>query len=155
MMREDLFTGDALSVLRGVASESFDCCVTSPPYWGLRDYGVAGQIGFESTPQEWCRKLTEVFREVRRVMKRSGVLWLNLGDVYATGAGHRQSAGGGYVGAGSVYRMTPLPEEAVLSFAAQRIEVLERVERKRLANSVDDVAPEDETDFEPEEDADA
>ena len=97
-MRQELVTGDALTVLAGVGTETIDCCVTSPPYWALRDYGCAGQIGFEITPTEWCAKLTEVFREVRRVLKRSGVLWLNVGDVYATGAGHFRKAGGGEEG---------------------------------------------------------
>jgi DNA modification methylase len=61
---------------------SVDCCITSPPYYGLRDYGTGGQIGMESTPDAFVSALVEVFREVRRVMKPSGVLWLNLGDSY-------------------------------------------------------------------------
>jgi DNA modification methylase len=63
--------------------ESIDCCVTSPPYWGLRDYGVAGQLGLERTPEEYVAKMVEVFREVKRVLKAEGTLWLNLGDSYA------------------------------------------------------------------------
>ena len=63
------------------------CCVTSPPYFGLRDYGVDGQIGLESTPDEYVSKLVQVFREVKRVLKDDGTLWCNLGDSYAGGAG--------------------------------------------------------------------
>ena len=59
------------------------CCVTSPPYWGLRDYGVAGQLGLEKTPEEYVAKMVAVFREVRRVLAEDGTLWLNLGDSYA------------------------------------------------------------------------
>lgn len=61
------------------------CCVTSPPYWGLRDYGVAGQLGLESTPAEYVAEMVSVFREVRRVLRDDGTLWLNIGDSYAQG----------------------------------------------------------------------
>ncbi|MGH7180104.1 MAG: DNA methyltransferase, partial [Tepidisphaeraceae bacterium] len=66
-----------------MADESVNCCVTSPPYWGLRDYKVDGQLGLEKTPAEYVAKMVEVFREVRRVLRDDGVLWLNLGDSYA------------------------------------------------------------------------
>lgn len=82
-----IYHGDALDVLRGLPSESVHCCVTSPPYYGLRDYGVDGQIGLEPTPDEYVARLVEVFREVRRVLRDDGTLWLNLGDSYA-GAGY-------------------------------------------------------------------
>lgn len=75
--------GDALEVLRTLESESVNCCVTSPPYFGLRDYGIKGQIGLEPTPAEYVEKLVTVFREVRRVLRADGTLWLNLGDTYA------------------------------------------------------------------------
>ena len=79
-----IFQGDALTVLRKqFADESVQCCVTSPPYWGLRDYGVEGQLGLEKTPEEYVAKMVEVFQEVRRVLKPDGTLWLNLGDSYA------------------------------------------------------------------------
>ena len=75
--------GDCLSILREqFADESVQCCVTSPPYWGLRDYGVAGQLGLEPTPAEYVEKMVAVFREVRRVLRDDGTLWLNLGDNY-------------------------------------------------------------------------
>ena len=75
--------GDALSSLREVPSDVADCCVTSPPYYGLRDYGVDGQIGLEPTPEEYIDRLVDVFREVRRVLKPDGTLWIVIADSYA------------------------------------------------------------------------
>ena len=75
--------------------ESVQCVVTSPPYWGLRDYGAIGQIGLEKTPHEYIQKLLVVFKEVKRVLKMDGTLWLNLGDCYATGAGKVGNCPGG------------------------------------------------------------
>ena len=75
--------GDCREVLKTLPDESVHCCVTSPPYFGLRDYGVAGQIGLELTPDDFVSELVEVFREVRRVLRDDGTLWLNLGDSYA------------------------------------------------------------------------
>ena len=76
--------GDALSVLKTMPDQSINTCVTSPPYWGLRDYGVDGQLGLEPTPAEYVANLVEVFREVKRVLRDDGTLWLNLGDSYAS-----------------------------------------------------------------------
>lgn len=78
-----LYLGDCLEVLRTLPDASVHTCVTSPPYFGLRDYGHDGQIGLEPTPDEYIAKLVSVFREVRRVLKDDGTLWLNLGDSYA------------------------------------------------------------------------
>lgn len=78
-----IYQGDVLKVLKTFPDESIHCCVTSPPYWGLRDYGVEGQLGLESTPEEYVEKMVEVFREVKRVLRKDGTLWLNLGDSYA------------------------------------------------------------------------
>lgn len=77
--------GDCLEWMKTLATESVQCCITSPPYWGLRNYGVDGQLGLEETPEEYVSKLVEVFREVRRVLRKDGTLWLNLGDTYAGG----------------------------------------------------------------------
>lgn len=77
-----IHNGDCLDVLRTLPDESVHCCVTSPPYWGLRDYGHDGQIGLEETPEAYVSRLVEVFREVRRVLRSDGTLWLNLGDSY-------------------------------------------------------------------------
>jgi len=78
-----IHTGDCLDVLRRLPSAAFQCCVTSPPYYGLRDYGADGQIGLEPTPAAYVARLVEVFREVRRVLREDGTLWLNIGDSYA------------------------------------------------------------------------
>jgi DNA modification methylase len=90
-----LLCGDALEQLRLLPDESVQCCITSPPYWGLRDYGIAGQLGLQRTPEEYVAKLVGVFREVRRVLRNDGTLWLNLGDCYATGAGKVGDCPGG------------------------------------------------------------
>lgn len=79
-----ILIGDCREVLRTIPDESVQCCVTSPPYWGLRDYGVEGQIGQEKSPEEYVRTLLGVFREVRRMLKTDGTCWLNLGDSYAS-----------------------------------------------------------------------
>ena len=84
---------DCLEGLKQLDNNSVHCCVTSPPYWGLRDYGVKGQLGLESTPEEYVEKMVQVFQEVRRVLRDDGTLWLNLGDSYATHAGKSQTAG--------------------------------------------------------------
>ena len=78
-----ILQGDALAELKKLPSDSVDCCITSPPYYQLRDYGVAGQIGLEATVGEYIEKLVEVFREVRRVLKPDGTLWVNIADSYA------------------------------------------------------------------------
>lgn len=77
--------GDCLSSLKKMQDQSVDCCITSPPYWQLRDYGVEGQLGMESTPKEFVDTLVEIFEEVKRVLKDDGTLWLNLGDSYVGG----------------------------------------------------------------------
>lgn len=81
-MAETILLGDAVGQLCTLDADSVHCCVTSPPYYGLRDYGVPGQIGQETTPEEYIGKLIQVFREVRRVLRPDGTLWLNIGDSY-------------------------------------------------------------------------
>lgn len=93
-----ILQGDCIEGLKNIPDKSVDCCVTSPPYFGLRDYGTTEQIGLEETPELFIEKLTEVFTEVKRILKKEGTLWLNLGDSYWGGKG--QSA-------------TQSPEEAV------------------------------------------
>ncbi|MDR1688317.1 MAG: site-specific DNA-methyltransferase [Clostridiales bacterium] len=78
-----IITTDALAGLKTLPDNEIDTCVTSPPYYGLRDYGVSGQIGLEDTPEEYIQKLVAVFREVRRVLKTDGTLWVNIADSYA------------------------------------------------------------------------
>ncbi len=82
-----ILRGDVRERLRDIPDESVHCVVTSPPYWGLRDYGHDGQIGLESSPQQFMATLVDVFREVRRVLREDGTLWLNLGDSYAATVG--------------------------------------------------------------------
>ena len=87
---DHIYTGDCLEVLKTLPDESVHCCITSPPYYALRDYGVDGQIGREATPKEYISRLTEVFTEVRRVLRSDGTLWLNISDTYA-GKGNQGS----------------------------------------------------------------
>jgi len=89
-----IICGDTLTELRKLPDESIHCCVTSPPYWGLRNYGIEGQLGLERTPEEYVSKLVEVFGEVRRVLRKDGTLWLNLGDSYANDGKWGASTGG-------------------------------------------------------------
>lgn len=82
-----ILQGDVREVLPSLPSDHFDCCVTSPPYWGLRDYGVSGQIGLELTLAEYLETMVGVCREIRRVLKPEGTFWLNIGDSYAANRG--------------------------------------------------------------------
>lgn len=84
-MSVEILNGDCREVLAKLPEKSVNCCVTSPPYWGLRDYGVDGQIGQEPTPEEYVSTIVEVFRGIHRVLRDDGTLWLNLGDSYASG----------------------------------------------------------------------
>lgn len=90
MSRWEIRQGDVLERLWEMPDSSVDCVITSPPYWGLRDYGVEGQLGLEPTPEAFITSMVGVFAEVRRVLKPSGTLWLNMGDSYA---GARQASG--------------------------------------------------------------
>ncbi|MBX3219179.1 MAG: site-specific DNA-methyltransferase [Labilithrix sp.] len=83
--RVKLVVGDTRDALRDIDDGTFHCCVTSPPYWGLRDYGYEGQIGAEATIDAYVQSLVEVFRDVRRVLREDGTLWLNIGDAYTSG----------------------------------------------------------------------
>lgn len=89
-----IINADCRDALRAMPDASVNCCVTSPPYFGLRDYGHDGQIGLEPTPAEFVAAMVEVFREVRRVLRNDGTLWLNLGDSYATDSKWGGSTGG-------------------------------------------------------------
>ena len=82
-MINTVINGCALEVLRTMESDSVDCCISSPPYYGLRDYGVEGQLGLEKTFQEYLSKLIEIYAEVKRVIKPTGTIWVNLGDSYS------------------------------------------------------------------------
>ena len=89
---------DVFEGLKLIEKHSVDCVVTSPPYWGLRDYGVAGQIGLEEHPKQFIEKMVKVFRETKKVLKPEGSLWLNMGDTYvgsSGGSGRDETAIGG------------------------------------------------------------
>lgn len=93
-MTVTIHTGDCREVMRTLPAQSVHTCISSPPYFGLRDYGVDGQIGLEQTPAEFVAELVSVFREVRRVLRDDGTLWLNLGDSYANDGKWGGSSGG-------------------------------------------------------------
>jgi DNA modification methylase len=105
-MKAEILVGDVISRLRDVPEGSVQCCVTSPPYWGLRDYGHDGQIGLEESPQEYVANMVAVFREVKRVLCGDGVLWLNIGDTYA--GNNSRASNNGRAGFGN-------PRETVVS----------------------------------------
>jgi DNA modification methylase len=90
-----ILQGNAVEVLKTIPDGVIQTCVTSPPYWGLRDYGIEGQLGAERTPEEYVQKLVEVFAQVRRTLKDDGTLWVNLGDSYAGGgySNHKNTGG--------------------------------------------------------------
>ena len=94
-----ILVGDVRAMLETLPDESVHCVVTSPPYWGLRDYGVEGQIGLEATPGEFIDTMTDVFREVRRVLRADGTCWVNMGDSYANDGKWGGSTGGKHVAA--------------------------------------------------------
>jgi len=114
--------GDAIEKLRELPEASVHCCITSPPYYGLRDYGVDGQIGLEPTPEEFIARLVEVFREVRRVLRDDGTLWVNIGDSYNAHPGQRkvtdqpgekQATSAGSIGAPSRNVATCKPKDLI------------------------------------------
>ncbi len=118
MNDHSILVGDCVEQMRTMPDASVQCCVTSPPYWGLRDYGHDGQIGLEETPDEYVARLVEVFREVRRVLRDDGTLWLNMGDSYAGGptaslgrndAGNDCGGGGNIEGSGNPGRQGSMP----------------------------------------------
>jgi DNA modification methylase len=93
MASQKIIQSDCLDGLRTLADGSIHCCETSPPYWGLRDYGRDGQIGLEDTPEAYVDRLVEVFREVRRVLRDDGTCWLNLGDSYNNAGSSKNGTG--------------------------------------------------------------
>lgn len=106
MTTQRIIQGDCIEGMRTLPDARVHCCVTSPPYWGLRDYGHDGQIGLEPTPQAYVQRMVEVFCEVRRVLRDDGTLWLNLGDSYAAARGGTsmpaETLAGGVSGRGDI-----------------------------------------------------
>lgn len=91
-----IYQGDALEVLKKIDSDSINCCVTSPPYWALRDYGVEGQLGLEETFTEYIDKLCNIFDEVKRVLKSDGCLFVNIGDTYMGNSSYSEKGRQGF-----------------------------------------------------------
>ena len=91
-----ILQGDSLEVLKTLPDESIDMVITSPPYWALRDYGVEGQLGLEPTFQEYINKLCDIFDEVKRVLKKEGTCWVNLGDTYSGNSSYSKNGRQGY-----------------------------------------------------------
>ena len=87
MIKIDIYSGDCIKSLKNLPEKSINTCVTSPPYYGLRNYGVEGQLGLEQTPKDFVDNLVNVFKEVKRVLRDDGTVWLNLGDSYMGGGG--------------------------------------------------------------------
>lgn len=110
-MTVQILKGDCRDVLRTLPDESVHCCVTSPPYFGLRDYGHAGQIGVEPTPDAFVDEMVAVFREVRRSLRKDGTLWLNLGDSYCSS--DKWGGGGGNTGKNTIALDGSVPSWAV------------------------------------------
>ena len=96
-MTVQIITGDCRKVLKSLDSGSIRCCVTSPPYWRQRDYGMAGQIGLEQTPEQYVAEMVEIFSEVRRVLTDDGTLWLNVGDKWSSSSKWGGATGGKHV----------------------------------------------------------
>lgn len=124
-MSVKIITGDCRAVLANLPDQSVHCCVTSPPYFGLRDYGNAAQIGLEPTPDEFVAAMVEVFREVRRVLRDDGTLWLNLGDSYA----------GSWGNYGGQNRGKPGGQREIISGSAAQSKAYEGKEKWRPATS--------------------
>lgn len=104
-MAVNIITGNTLEILPTLPEKSFHTCITSPPYFGLRDYGMADQLGLEETPEEYVANMVKVFREVKRVLRDDGTLWLNIGDSYVHGQpGRNRNGTGGDIIRGELYR---------------------------------------------------
>jgi DNA modification methylase len=131
-----ILTGDNRKLLSTLPDESVQCCVTSPPYWGLRDYGHADQIGQEATPAEYVASLVSVFEEVRRVLRADGTLWLNLGDSYCSQGGSHDGRTDNQpgVGAARVWRNGGGRADGIVD---------ERGQRNRNGNAVKNLKPKD------------
>ena len=105
-----ILQGDVIERLQDIEDNTIQCVVTSPPYWGLRDYGEDNQLGLEETPEEYVENMVNVFREVKRVLKDDGTLWLNLGDSYNTTQAGNKTWGDG-VGSNKQYAKGIIPKK--------------------------------------------
>ena len=107
--------GDVIEKIKEIETGTVQCVVTSPPYWGLRDYGIDGQLGLEETPEEYVEKMVEVFRQIKRVLKHDGTVWLNLGDSYNSSPAGNKSWGDG-VGSNKYYEVEKIHQKEKKNF---------------------------------------
>jgi DNA modification methylase len=114
-----IINGDCRDVLAGMAGSSVQCCVTSPPYFGLRDYGVDGQMGLEASPDEFIAGMVAVFREVRRILADDGTLWLNIGDSYAGSWGAQSRGNATGEGKATITGTSPLSARSIAAHPAK------------------------------------
>ena len=114
-----ILTGDSRQILATLPDESVNCCVTSPPYFGLRDYGHGGQMGLEATPDEFIAGMVEVFQEVRRVLREDGTLWLNIGDSYAGSWGAQSRGNATGEGKATIGGTSPLSARQIAAHPAR------------------------------------
>jgi site-specific DNA-methyltransferase (adenine-specific) len=128
MIGVKLMVGDCIESMRTLDAQSVNCCVTSPPYFGLRDYGIDGQLGVEATPDEYIAGMVKVFSEVHRVLRDDGTLWLNIGDSYYN---HRTGHGGGMPGQ-SFHAGQQLGKPDKVSGCLRRATKLEGIREKEL-----------------------
>lgn len=140
-MTVTIFRGDCRTILPTLEPESVNCVVTSPPYWGLRDYGVDGQLGLEQTPGLFVAQMVEVFGQIWRVLRKDGTLWLNLGDSYSgSGKGgnpdpgsSKQATNKGSQTIGTLYGKTgELARQAALTNVSRRLCAEQGIPRKQL-----------------------
>jgi len=108
-----IICGDALTVLKTMPDKIINTCVTSPPYWGLRDYGMPGQLGLEAAPAEYISKMIEIFVEVNRILRDDGTLWLNLGDSYAPNWNSIRKEGGAGLKKENIRKRSGRPPEGL------------------------------------------
>ena len=120
-MNRTIFQGDVLEKLAEIESESIDCVISSPPYWGLRDYGVGGQLGLEPDFRDYLKTMNDIMVQLKRVLKNTGTCWINLGDTYS-GSGK----GAGYDGAKESWRFDKKPEMIETITAKSRVGIPER-----------------------------
>lgn len=113
MVLNKIYYIDALEGLKQLDDESIDCIVTSPPYWKLRDYGVEGQLGQENHFNEYIEKLLIIFNECKRVLKKSGTCWVNIGDTYSSNSSYSKGGRAGYERKEGMFKHKPLQEKSL------------------------------------------
>ena len=127
MELNQIYNEDCLETMTRMDDESVDCCITSPPYWGLRDYGVNGQLGLEKTPEEYVKKMVSIFQGIRGVLKDEGTVWLNLGDSYSS-----DSIGQSHFGEGKGEKTIKRPGYVLQNKQNENIKVIKPLPSKNL-----------------------